>query len=105
MKSASLTLALIVSMISAQEFPPLTVTYPNDCSAGQTCSDAQCCNFADNSGNQLKRCMTSAQTNGATTGQVTDDQYSVFTWTCPNATSASYLVLSIASMLAVAMSM
>ena len=99
--SGLIAAAFTIASVSAAN-QALTVEYPNSCDNGQSCSDGACCNFNDNNGNNLNRCMTNGQMNGVYSGNYEDDQFAVFKWTCPEPASDSATFLKALSVGAVA---
>ena len=83
MKAAVIALILSAAQATNHGAMPLSVTFPTACSSSSCSSTALCCDFVDNQSNQDYRCITDSYRNGAYTGTYEDDQYSVFTWTCP----------------------
>merc|ERR1740117_564022 len=104
MKSAILLIASVFAQ--SQGGDPISVKFPNDC-AGGVCATGSCCKLTDNTANILEKCMTEADTAGKLTGKYEDDQFTTFSWTCPEATEegSSLLKYSVATAFAGAMYM
>ena len=83
MKLTNITILALTAAVSAQQYPPLNVAYPNDCENGQGCSGGACCDFVNEDTNQqVKRCMTNDQMQGGSNGIFVEEFFD-FTWTCP----------------------
>ena len=83
MKAAVIALTLSAVQATNHGAQPLSVTFPTSCSSSSCSGSELCCDFIDNQNNQDYRCISESYRNGAYTGTYEDDQYSVFTWTCP----------------------